>query len=108
MDMDAMEGRPARAELDLAVKHPAALEGMRRNVEILLADDREARQHRVAVMAMPVDRGLAVGDLMPDRVGDELVLRLRRPVVMSRRMALVNADDFLQEKDVGVEYGAHL
>ena len=43
-------------------------------------------------MAVAVDRVLAVGHLLPDGVGDELVLRLGRPVVVPRRMPLVHAD----------------
>ena len=60
--MQCSVGAPA-AELDLAVQQPAALERVRRDVLVLLRDDRKARQHRVAVVAVPVDRVLAVGDL---------------------------------------------
>ncbi len=78
-----------------------ALERVRRDVEVLLGDDRKSRQHRVAVMAVVRDRVLAVSDLPPDLVGDELVLRLDRPVLVPRRVPAVDADDLLQEHDVG-------
>jgi hypothetical protein len=83
------------------MQHAAAFEHVRGNVLVFLADDRIPRQHRVAVMAMPVDGVLAVGDLAPHRVGDEFVLRLARPFVVAERVPIVRADHFLQEQNVG-------
>jgi hypothetical protein len=48
-------------------------------------------------------RVLAVSNFLPDRVGDELVLRLDRPVDVPRRVPAVDAHDFLQQQDVGGE-----
>ena len=98
-----MDDRLAFRRPDLAMQEPAALERMRGDVDVLLRRDRVARQQRVAVVPVAVDRGPAVGDLVPVRVGDELVLRLGGPVPMPRRVAVVHADHFLQEQDVGVE-----
>ena len=54
-------------------------------------------------MAVVRHRVLAVGDFVPDGVGDELVLRLDRPVDVPRRVPAVDAHDFLQQQDVGGE-----
>ena len=103
VNVDAVERRPARAQPDLAVEQAAALERMCGDVEILVRRDRIAGQERVAVVAVAGDRGAPVGDLAPVRVGDELVLRFRRPIPVPRGMPLVDADHFLQEQDVRVE-----
>jgi hypothetical protein len=83
------------------MQQPAALERVRGDVEVLLGDDRESRQHRIAVMAVVRDRVLSVRDLAPHRAGDELVLRLQRPVLVACRVTAVDADDLLQKHDVG-------
>ena len=43
------------------------------------------------MVAVPVDRVLAVGDLVPDLVGDELVLPLPGPVVVALGVAIVRS-----------------
>ncbi len=83
------------------MQQPSAFERVRGDVEVLLGDDRKSRQHRVAVMAVVRDRVLPVRDLPPHLVGDELVLRLDRPVLVPRRVSAVDADDLLQKHDVG-------
>ena len=98
-----MQRRAVAGQPDLAVEQAPALEGMRRDVLVLVHDDGEPGQHRVAVVTVPVDRVLAVRDLVPHRAGDEFVLRLDRPVDVPRRVPLVAADDFLQEEDVRIE-----
>ena len=55
------------------------------------------------VMPVPINRVLAVGDLLPDGVGDEFVLRACRPVVMPRRVPRMHPHDFLKEQDVDGE-----
>ena len=47
---------------------------------------------------------LAVGEVAPHRVREELVLRLLGPVLVVDRMPRIVADDFLQEQDVGAEH----
>jgi len=101
MHVDAMQDRRARRKLDLAVKKSSAFEHVRRNILVFLSDDRKPRQHRIAVMAVAVHGVLSVRDLAPHRVGDELVLRLAGPLVVAIRVPLVDAEHFLQEKDVG-------
>jgi hypothetical protein len=99
--IEAVQCRRVGAHPDRAMQQPSALERMRRDVEVLLGENRVPRQHRVAVMAVMRSRVLAVRDLAPHLVGDEFVLRLDRPVVVPRRMTTVYADDLLQEHDVG-------
>ena len=98
-----MELRLARPEVDRAMEQAAAFECVRRDVEVLVRDDRESRQHRVAVVAVVRYGILPVRDLVPDRVGDELVLRLHRPVEMPGRVSAVHAHDLLQQQNVGGE-----
>ena len=100
MHVEAMEDRRALGQLDLAVQHAAALERVGGDVLVLLRDDRIARQHRVAVVAVAVDRIAAVRHLAPHRVGDELVLRFARPVEVAPGVAVVDALHLLQEQDV--------
>jgi hypothetical protein len=101
--IDAMEAGTARSHLDLAMKHATTLELMRGDVLVLVRDDRESRQHGVAMMAVTVDDGFAVGDFLPDLVGDEFVLRLDRPVLVAVGVPLVDTLHFLQKHDVGIE-----
>jgi hypothetical protein len=63
--------------------------------------DGKARQDGVAVVAVVIDHVAAVGVVAPDVLGEELVLRLRRPIGMPLGMAQVQALHFLQEDDVG-------
>src|SRR5205814_5003859 len=58
---------------------------------------------RVAVMAVARCRIPAVCHFVPDLVGDELVLRLERPVAVATGVAAVNALHFLEKKDIGGE-----
>src|SRR5262249_60481659 len=101
--VEAMQrGKPSLRMHD-AMKQAAALERVRRDVEVVLRDDGEARQSRVAVVPVPVHRGAPVSYFMPQRVGDELVLRLAWPIAMAAFAAAVGTLDFLQEEYIGSE-----
>ena len=80
---------------------PRLSNGVRGNVLVGLGDDGKPRQHRVAVMPVAGSRIPAVRHFVPHRIGDELVLRLQRPVAVTAGVAAVNALHFLQEQDVG-------
>ena len=68
---------------------------------LVCADNRKARQHRIAVVAVPGVGVATVCHLAPHAVGDELVLGLARPVAIARRMSAMRALHFLEEHDVG-------
>ena len=55
------------------------------------------------MMAMIVDRITAVGGLKPAAFGEEMMLRLWRPVEMPLCVPLMQALYFLQEDDVRIE-----
>ena len=55
-------------------------------------------------MAFLVDGVLAVREIGPHLVGEELVLRRRGPVLVVLRVQRVVADDLLQEHDVRSEH----
>ena len=74
MNVDAMQRRKAALQLQHAMQHPAAFERVRGDVLIGLGDDGKTRQHRIAMMALVINGVAPIGDFMPDRVGDELVL----------------------------------
>ena len=98
-----MQRRQTALWLHHAVQQAAALERVRRYVLVGLLDDRKAREHRVAVVPMPGDRVATVGDLAPDLVRDEFVLRFQRPVAISARVPAVHALHFLEEHHVGIQ-----
>ena len=85
---------------NLAVKQPALFEAVGGHVLVIPLLDRKARQDRIAVMPVIVDRVAAIGEIAPHGVGEKLVLRLYRPVTMALCVAIVSALDFLQEDDV--------
>ena len=64
-----------------AVQQAALLGAGDRDVVVLEVDDRKLGQHRVAVVALRIHRVAAVGELRPDGVGQEFVVRRLRPVV---------------------------
>src|SRR5947207_8347608 len=101
MDIDAMQDGRSRLEPELAMQEPPALENVRRNILVLLSHDRKAREDGVAVMAVAVHGILSVRDFAPHRVGNELVLRLARPLDIAIGVPVVRTEDFLQKKDVG-------
>ena len=98
-DADEAAQPPAEAdetpEAATAVQEPAALERVCRDVEVLLGDDRKVRQDRVAVVPVLIDRIASVRYLLPHGAGDELVLRLSRPIVIAARVPAVNPLDLL-------------
>ena len=104
MHAHAVQRHVPAGDRDLAMQQPALLEAVRGDVLVVPVLDRKARQDRVAVVAVVVDRVAAVGEIAPHGVGEELVLRLDRPVVaVARGVAVVGALHFLQEHDVGAE-----
>ena len=71
-----------------------------------MANDLEFRQQRIAVIARRVHRIASVGELRPQRIGKEFVLRHCRPVAVAPGMMFVGAVDFLQKHHIG-GYAAH-
>jgi len=85
------------------MQEAAPLAAVARDVLVLGAQDRIAAQDGVAVMAVVVDGIAAVGDVVPNLVGEEIVLRFVGPVVEARGVAAVLPQHLLQEDDVRVE-----
>jgi hypothetical protein len=75
-----------------------------RHVVVLVLHDRELGHHRVAVVALGVHHVAAVGELRPDAVGQEFVVRRLGPVLDLLAVLVVRAQHLLHEHHVG----AHL
>ncbi|MCY1177986.1 hypothetical protein D9M73_183170 [compost metagenome] len=73
-----------------------------RHVQVAVLDDRVFGQQRIAVVAVRVDRVAAVGKVAPHAVGEEFVLRGLRPAGVARGVAVVAAEHFLKEDNVGL------
>ena len=84
------------------LQQAAALVAVVGHVLVAEGDEAEARQDRVAVVAMVVDRVLTV-DVLPLVAGDERVLRVDRAAGEAHGEALVQPLHFLQEHHVGLE-----
>ena len=56
------------------------------------------------MVAVVVDRIASISVVLPDLVGEELVLRCLGPVVIAAGMAMMLALDLLQEHDVGADF----
>jgi hypothetical protein len=89
---------------DRAVQQAAPFEAQVGHVLVVLVQDGEAREDRIAVVAVVIDHVAAVGVVAPDVLGEEFMLRLRRPIRMTLGMAQVQALDFLEEDDVGRQF----
>src|SRR5690606_2681433 len=85
-----------------AMQQPASLMAPDGNVDVVVRSDRKLGQQRVAMMSVWVHSIAAVGELGPDGVGQKLVLTVGGPARESPSMAMVRAQHFLQEDDVGV------
>jgi hypothetical protein len=90
--------------LQLAMQQAAFLGAGNRHVVVAVFHDRELRHDRVAVVALGVHHVLAIGELRPDAVREELVVRRLRPLLDLLAVVFVRAQHFLHEDDVG----AHL
>ena len=100
---DGVDALLAPGHAQRAVQQAAALGAGDGDVVVLIVLDRELRQHRVAVVAMGVHRVAAIGELGPDLVGEELVVRVFGEVQELRRVFLVRALHLLQEDHVGAD-----
>ena len=85
------------------MQQAALLEAMRGYILILGADDGEAAENGVAVVAVVVNRVAAISVVRPYFFGEKLVLRFDRPVVDVLGVVLVLALHFLQKHDVDIE-----
>ena len=103
MNTHTMQHLPTRWELDLTVEQATTLETVIRDILVVLGQDGKPAQYCVAVVAMVVNRVLAIGGLMPDFLGKKLVLRISRPVCMSYFVADMHALDFLQKHQVDIQ-----
>ena len=83
------------------MQQAAPLVAVERGVVVGVVADREARQHRVAVVAVRVDRVAPVGVVAPHRVGQVFVLRRSGQSAIALGVVRVRADHLLQEDDVG-------
>ena len=97
VDVDAGRG------LQGTVQQAALLGAGDGDVVVAVVRDRKLGEHRVAVMALGVDRIATVGMLLPDGIGKELILWLRRPAGVPGLMPAVFAQDLLQTDHIGTE-----
>ncbi|MCY1173492.1 hypothetical protein D9M73_136540 [compost metagenome] len=88
------------------MQEPAVLVAADGHVEVVVADDLELRQQRIAVIARRIHRVAAIGELRPQAVGKEFILRHRRPVGVAPGVLFVGAVDFLQKHHIG-RHAAH-
>ncbi len=106
VNADRMHLRTIARQAQHAMQQAAVLVAADGHVEVVMLDDLEFRQQRIAVIACRVHRIAPVGKLRPERVGEELVLRHRRPVAVALGVMFVGAVDLLQEHHVG-RHAAH-
>jgi hypothetical protein len=85
-----------------AVEEATLLEPIGRGVDLLGMKYWKFRQKGITVMAVGVEGILAVGRILPYRIGKKFVLRLSRPIAMLFRPSGIFANHLLQEDDVGV------
>ncbi|MNC23499.1 hypothetical protein D3C75_715280 [compost metagenome] len=88
--------------LQHTVQQAAAFGAGDRHVQVAVLDDRVFGQQRIAVVAVRVDRVAAIGKVAPHAVGEEFVLRGLWPAGVARGVAVVAAEHFLKEDNVGL------
>lgn len=101
MHADRMHFGAVTGQAQDAMEQATVLIAADRYVEVVVANDLEFRQQRVAVIALRVHRVAPIGELRPEAVGEEFVLRHRRPIVVALGVLFVGAMDFLQKHHVG-------
>ena len=105
VDADAMHRDVDPGQLNLAMQQPAALEAVRRDVLIGLAEDGMAAEDGIAMVTVVVDRIAAIGGLLPALLSQELMLRLRWPARMTPWMSEVQA---LHPTSTRAQFSAHV
>ncbi len=88
--------------LDNGMQQASTLESVRGHIDVLPRNDRHFTEDRVAVMPEHVDAIAAIGNMRPERIGNELELAHVRPVEYPLRMPAVLAEDLLQEDHIGL------
>ena len=83
-----------------AMQKTALREIYKRSINIVPASERVGAENSVAVMAMLINRVLAIGMMRPYGIGQILQLRLGGPVPHSFAVFLVVAHHFLQKYQV--------
>ena len=87
--------------IQYAVQQAAAFRAGDGDVQIAPRFDRVFGQHGIAVVAVRVNRIATVGKIVPHAVGQKLVLRHGRPLVVARGVFLMLAEHFLQKHQIG-------
>lgn len=85
------------------MEQPATLETVVGHILVMLGEDGQPAEDRVAVVSMVVDRILAVGGLVPDLLRQKLVLWIQRPVGMGDLVAHMHTLDLLQKHQVNIQ-----
>ena len=97
----------AAADLDPAVQHAALFERMVGYIAIFQAENRKARQQRIAMVTVQIVRIAAVGRLESVlerwRARQKLILRFGRPVLKALGMMLMMPLHLLQKDHVGLQ-----
>src|SRR5262249_48015588 len=104
---DAVDTHPRR-QIDLAKQESALLNEVGRNVHLTRMHDWVVRKDRVAMVPGLVGCVLAVGEIFPDLIGEELVLRSLGPTLFARRLLAVLALHLLEEHEVRADLADRL
>ena len=86
---------------DLTMEQAAALELQMGDVLIVTLQDGKARENRIAMMSMVINHVAAVSRL-PEFLGEELVLRCIRPILVNFSMPEMQPLHLLKKDDVGI------
>ena len=89
------------------MQQPAAFKTVRRHILILPPHNGKAREYRVTVLAVVVNRvaaiGVKIGMILPQRISQKFVLRLAWPVAMAMSVHVVASRHLLQKHQIRVE-----
>ena len=100
VDANGVDIAALAGHLQLAMQHAAPLGAADGNVAVFKLDNRELGQQRIAVMPVGIDRVAAIGELLPDAVGQVFVMRRLGVVVELLAMLEVIARHLLQKHHI--------
>ncbi|MNK95533.1 hypothetical protein D3C87_1157720 [compost metagenome] len=83
-----------------AVQQATAFRAGNGNIQVSILADRIFRQQGIAMVTVGIDGIAPIGEVAPHAVGKEFILRGLWPIVVAGGVAVVLADDFLQEHQV--------
>lgn len=100
MHADGVQAFSPAWRFELRVQQAPVFRADLRNVPITIVKNRELAEQRIPMVAAGIHRVLAIGIIVPDRVGEEFVLCDIGPVFVPGGVNLVFAQYFLEEDNV--------